>query len=687
MSETREKKAVTHCAELWKRYENGRAWMAAAGMTVKLPKFSAFYEGRQWPQVTERTKDLPRPVVNVIKMIVRNKKGQILATPVRCLYQSDDEAVNADGIQALNDFGDYVDAEIQQEDVDREAVTQAAIKGCAVYHYYWDTEARGMDGRCEGGMAVELVDPLNFIVANPKEKNVQRQRWLMMVSREPVETVRLKCDKDAWRELVVPDESEDKSESEQDGTELCTVLTVYFRRNGEVYCEKAVRGTMVREAFPITPDVAAAEKSLIEMEALSGSDGKEAQATGEDPANAPSADDADKADEMTEDAQKAKARLYPVVVYQYEPREKSIYGLGEVEGLIPNQMLINQTLAMIAYHIMIMAWDKYVVSADALGDQEITNEPGQVICDFSLSGNGIRRLSAPAMSGSPQAVIDLIMGATRTVTGTTEVMSGETPGASMSGAAIAQLQSQAQVPSVDIRQSFWRAKEEQGRIKAQFFRLYYSAGKSYIVTRDTGELSQDGKPITERKRKEFSSGPYESAIIDVQCEATSGTMASAAGDITLLEALWKAGALSAEAVVRAYPKDAIGNRAEILKALRAQEEQQVQMLTAQLEQIQAAYEQAVKRISEMEEGFGRVEALIQANQRLQQLLGERYTEFAQLRQEAQDAITAANYQIEAGNQRIRELEGDATAFAGELARQYGMTAAQKKVQDAAEAVQ
>ena len=58
---------------LWDDYQNGLSYQATSGLAKNLPTFVKFYEGRQWAAPTKNTKNLPRPVVNIIKMICRNK--------------------------------------------------------------------------------------------------------------------------------------------------------------------------------------------------------------------------------------------------------------------------------------------------------------------------------------------------------------------------------------------------------------------------------------------------------------------------------------------------------------------------------------------------------------------------------------------------------------------------------------
>ena len=69
-------------------YQDALSSQLRMGLRVKIPECVDFYEGRQWPPATENTKNLPRPVVNVVKMICRSKKGAILSTPVKIHYKS-----------------------------------------------------------------------------------------------------------------------------------------------------------------------------------------------------------------------------------------------------------------------------------------------------------------------------------------------------------------------------------------------------------------------------------------------------------------------------------------------------------------------------------------------------------------------------------------------------------------------
>lgn len=677
---------------LWRDYQRGLDYQHASGLYKKLPEYVRFYEGNQWPAPTENTKNLPRPVVNMVKMICRNKISAILSARVRLVYAATRREVD---MEAFNRFSDYIVKEIGQEALDKQAVHDGIVKGTYIYHYYWDAEARGRTGVELGGLRCEVIDPLSIFFANPREPDEQKQKWIMIAMREDVESVRAKADKDADLDAIVPDEATDENHydvAEQEGDDLCTVLIRYFRRDGEVYCEKATKSAIVNRAFPITPDVEGA------MRALSGDGGKgttsptaprspgdgaslqsklvpsearrlprgegQEDEEGMDAPNGASPDDAS-GEAVTLRPKGTKAHLYPIVVGSYEKREGSIFGLGEVEGMIPNQKAINFNLAMLLLNAQQMAWGKYIVHPQALEDQVITNEPGQTIIDHTGSGQGIKKLVESGASQQPFQLIDTIMQLTRSVTGSTEVMTGEMLGANMSGAAIAQLQSQAQQPIEELRDSFWLVKEKQGKVLAQFYKLFYrDAEYSYEEETAPVEATMPGAMPQQVVGPQimhatFTGTDYDGVEFDVTCEAMSGTKFSTAGDINVLDVLFAKGAISLPTYIKAYPDDALSNKSRLLELIEAEKGDREMQLQQQLEQTQAQLAQSAQLLEQQKATVDNVVGLIQENNQLKALLGNIFTE-------AKAKLSAANEQIEAGNAKIEEVESDVQEFAGVL---------------------
>ena len=87
-TKTREDRA----AETWEQYEQGKRFQASIALGATIRENIDFYEGRQWGRkVTDRTKMLPRPVTNFVRMIVNNKMSAMNNKPCRITYEADSQ--------------------------------------------------------------------------------------------------------------------------------------------------------------------------------------------------------------------------------------------------------------------------------------------------------------------------------------------------------------------------------------------------------------------------------------------------------------------------------------------------------------------------------------------------------------------------------------------------------------------
>lgn len=606
--------------DIWKCYQRGISYQSKIGIRENIPKFVDFYEGRQWPAPTENTKNLPRPVANIVKMICRNKKSALLSVPTRLVFKADSKDADA---TLFTHFAEYIQKEMRQKQHDKIAVSDGVVKGSYFYHYYWDPEAIGLGGQIEGGMRCENIDPLDIFFENPRELDEQKQKWIIISSRVSVDSVRARADKGVELDLIVADNADDNpyKEQEQDESELCTVLTKYFRQNGMVYCEQATKKVVFKKAWHIIPN---------------------------------------SVDAVNEEIAPKVRELYPIVAGYYEKREKCIYGLSEVEGLIPNQKAINFHLAMSLLNAQEMAWGKYVAMPNALKGQKISNVPGQVLIDYSGTGNGIKKMTEQAIHNIPLDIVNVIAELTRSTTGATEIMSGELPKAGMSGAAIAQLQAQAQQPIEELRDSFWLVKEKQGLVLAQFFKHFYYFDKHF-----TYEKQIEGKATTEDASDIFNSSKYNGVNFSVVVEATQGTRSSVVSDVAMLDSLLSSGAIDVLEYLTAYPDSAIGNKNELIRILQEKEKTQLAMLTSQNDELQAQLGKYVALIEKQKEVIDKILPIIQENNKLKEAL-------VSLRNEYSGKINDANNKLLKLEDMYKRANTDATAFAEEILKNQNM---------------
>ena len=610
--------------EIWQQYEKGIEYQNSIKLRANLPKFVKFYEGDQWPEPTKNTKNLPRPVINIIKMICRNKKAAIISAPVRIVYKSHDTNVDT---AVFNGFAEYIQKDLNQRFYDKRGISDGVKKGSYFFHYYWDNEAIDSNGNKKGALRCELIEPLNIFFENPCELDEQKQKWIIISTRMNVEAVRAMVKDEATRAMIngSSDSENPYNNKEQDEEKLITVLTKYFRKDGEVYCQKCTKDVLLGEAFSINPRVN--EKKLY-MD-------NEGEVDTDDPNVA-------SPDKKVESGVHPKALYYPIVVGNYEIRDRCIYGQGEVEELIPNQKAINFFVAMSLLNAQEIAWGKYIALPGALKGQTITNAPGQVLTDYTGTGNGIKKMSEQSMQNTPVNLATLLIDLSRSMSGATEIATGEIKGG-LSGEAIALLQSQAAKPIDDLRDSFLLVKEKQGKVLAQFLKLYY-LNQAFIMADESNE-EKDVEKI-------FNSSEFENASLDITVEATVGSRSSVAGDIQLLNNALAKGAISFESYIKMYPSDAIGNKNEILKHLKAQKEDAMLLMAQQLEAAEKQLQEDAEIMKEQKGVVDKVLSVIGENNSLKSTIAEMYSE--------------ADAQIKAAQASEKESRADAQAFAEEI---------------------
>ena len=234
---TREELAL----KIWNEWEQGLAYQKKINLKETCEQCVDFFEGRQWPQATERTKNLPRPVINIIKFIINGKKANILSSKISMVYKplihSEEETQLAtQGATEFTDFANHIKKELKQEDLDSLAILDGLKKGTYIYHYFWDKESKSGLAKYDGGLNGQIIDCLSIVFANPRQKNEQKQKWIIIQSRENVKTLKQIAKQNGIStteiELIQSDDDTEKNYNaeEQENEEYATVLTKYFRK-------------------------------------------------------------------------------------------------------------------------------------------------------------------------------------------------------------------------------------------------------------------------------------------------------------------------------------------------------------------------------------------------------------------------------------------------------------------------
>ena len=557
--------------KIWDEYQQGINYFRKKGLEEEWKQCEDFYEGNQWPKATPRTKAMPRPVINVCAMIADNKKAGILSGNLKMVFQPAEMFGEyfqkaEQGADLFTRFADYVGKELKQTRLDDEAQSYATQLGSYIYHYYWDTTiSGGMQTPYVGGMRAEMIHPKNCIVHNPMECDIQKQKYVIIASCEPLTSVRNLAKKNkipTW-DLIGKDTDMDNSEDLE--ISMCTVLTKYYRENGKVVWVKATRNSLITNPTYWEPNAGKVKFDENDEEEIA------------EPDKASKNDDIDGY---------FRKQLYPIVFRSHKKRKDCIYGIGEIIQSIPNNKSINFSLGMMLLSVQQTAWPKLIQKVGALANQQITNEPGEIITDTTKGQNwGVRYLDTPGFNSQALLLTDKILDLTRTTTGSTEVVTGEVLGANMAASAIIALQNQAKKPIEMYQKALYSAYEDIGKIYEQFFKYYYNDGRMFSYNDE-----DNNQYVAQMYGSDYQNIDYSLEIEIGQAGTYSDSLA-----VSLLDNLRASQAIDDDDYIELYPDNIMTFKPKLkrIRQRKLDELQQQQMLAQQAALMQQQSPQAM----------------------------------------------------------------------------------------------
>lgn len=543
--------------EIWEEFRKGQQFLKDSGLKDEWEKCEKFYEGEHWPRATQKTKNMPRPVINICSMICDNKKSGILSGNIKMIYRPaemfGDSLIRAEeGANVFTKFVENITKEMKQNDLDDLAQDNSVQLGSYIYHYYWDnTIAGGMQTPYVGGVRGEIIHPKNVIFANPMEKDEQKQKYIIIASAEPLDSVRELAKRNGiseWNAIKGDNELEDDNTNT---LSLCTVLTKYFRKNGKVYWSKSTKDYCIQKPTRWEPNTAniKLDEKIDEQEI-----------------NEP---------DVVEKDSYFRKQLYPIIVGNHKNRKNCIYGIGEVKQAITNNKAINFNLGLMLLSVQNTSWPKIIQKVDALAKQVITNEPGEILTDTTQGQNwGVKYLDSPGFNAQALTLTNTIIDLTRTVSGSTEVTNGEALGANMAASAIIALQNQAKKPIEMYQRKFYRTYEKIGKVLEQFFKYFYCDGRLFSYE-DEGQ----------RYVTSLNGQNYQDIDFNLNIEVGAGGIYSESLTVSLLDNLKSAGDIDTDEYIELYP-DSIMTFKTKLKKMRERKKQEEMLMQQQLLQQQ-----------------------------------------------------------------------------------------------------
>jgi len=551
--------------ENWKRDQSYKQKM---GFTSSWPNFVRFKEGIQWPvEAVRKWKNFTFMTINQCDFIVENKKSNILAQHIKLVFKpkevpeemSDEEEEKIlERAQIFSELAENTWSDVEQDQLNEDAVDNALTIGTGVYHYYYDASYSGGEYvPTKGRICGHTVDAMDIALGNPhlKAHELQKQPYIIIKTYEDAEQVKEYAKKNGENHLlIVPDVDNDteydNEKNDLDKPNKVVCLTMYYKDKG-VQWTKVTKTSVVQKPRSLSPN----ERPF---------------------------------------------KLYPVELLVFKSRNKSSFGRSVLEDVISVQKGINFLYSMIAYGVQQTAWPKILAKSKALM-QAITNEPGEVITDHD-NGNpndSIKYMQPPNFSNMPPLLIDKLTESMRQTTNTGDVISGESIGANMAAAAIIALQNQAKKPNEMYLKKLFASMKRVGKIEEEFFKCYY------ILPRTVTSEDQDGKMSS----RTVTPSDYKDVEFDMDIDVGAGGAFDEALQVNTLDMMYNKGDIDKYEYVKYAPNNMM------VQGIKEDFEQQKVELDEQMEQ-QAQMQAEQAQMPQQEQLTPEDEAFVMQNPQL-----------------------------------------------------------------------
>ena len=428
---------------IWELYEKGRNYHRMVGIYTDTDRNYRMYNGNQWEGA--KLGDVEPVQKNFIKPIVKYKVSVI-----------------HDNLYAIN---------YSSQNYENPAFREMAERYCRMLNRYaannWERDKMDFKGRRitkdsaindEGVLYVnfdrEKMIPVNEIVkkndiyyGNENDDEIQSQPYILLRKRMPVvNAIELALGlgmSESKMEYIIGDTDTFEESGEAAKVELDNMVTVVYKmykKDGTVHFAVATRWV-----------------------------------------------------EIAKDVDTGLS-LYPIAHFNWEEKEGSARGEGEVRYLIPNQIEVNRTEVRRVLTVKYQAYPQKVVDTSKIENPQALNTVGGIIKTNGQPVDDVHRVvgTIPPAQMSQDVVKlqeDLIQ-VTRDLAGAGDTATGQVNPESASGRAILAVQQASQAPMTEQKESYKNFIEDVARIWLEYLIVYAENGvqmEEEVTDPNTGE--------------------------------------------------------------------------------------------------------------------------------------------------------------------------------------------------------
>ena len=429
---------------IWGLYEKGRNYHRRTGIYVDTDRNYRMYNGNQWEGA--KLGDVEPVQKNFIKPIVKYKISVIHDNLYAMVYSSQNyenpEFQRESGryCDMLNRYAQRVWEKDKMDFKGRRVTKDAAINDEGIIYVDFDTEKM---------LPVnEILKKNDVYYGNENDDDIQSQPYILIRKRIPVVgaiDLALAAGMSADKiDYIIGDNDTFEESGEAAKIELDNMVTVVYKMYKK---EGTVRFSIATRWIDIVTDV---DTGL---------------------------------------------SLYPIAHFNWEEKEGSARGEGEVRYLIPNQIEVNRTEVRRVLTVKYQAYPQKVADVSKISNPNALNTVGGIIKTNGSPVDDVHKIvgTIPPAQMSPdvkQLQEDLI-NVTRDLAGAGDTATGQVNPESASGRAILAVQQASQAPMTEQRESYKNFLEDLARIWLEYLIVHSEGGvnleEEVTVNPTTGE--------------------------------------------------------------------------------------------------------------------------------------------------------------------------------------------------------
>ncbi len=522
----------------WALYEKGRNYHRLTGIYVDTDRNYRMYNGNQWGKA--KLGDVEPVQKNFIKPIVKYKVAVIHDNLYAIVYSSQNYENSEFRKQAekicemLNNKASKIWEKDKMDFKGRRVTKDGAINDEGIIYVDYDEDNQ---------MPLnEIIKKNDIYYGNENDDDIQSQPYILIRKRIPVSNAIDMARKEGVSEekikFIIGDNDNFEESGEASKIELdnmVTLITKMYKKDGTVHFSKSTRWVELKK-------------------------------------------DTD-----------SGLTYYPIAHFNWEEKEGSARGEGEVRFLIPNQIEVNRTEVRRVLTVKYQAYPQKVVDIDKIANPSALDQVGG---NIKVRGgmrvedvrNVISSLPPAQMSPDVKQLQDDLIQVTRDLAGAGEVATGGVNPEDASGRAILAVQRASQNNMTEQKEAYQNFIEDLAKIWLDMMIVYNSEGlklEEEITDPETGEDTINVVNIPQESLKELQA----SVKVDI---TPKGALDKYAQEMSI-ENMFKAGMFSHERLpeLKIYTNllddESVMPKQKLEEAIKLEEEEQekIAMLNAQ----------------------------------------------------------------------------------------------------------